>query len=307
VFKRFTRRIETKRQDRTSSSASARSVLQRAVADAEQIVASIKEKAKAEAEEEAVRIIARAAEEVEEMKREIEAVAGRELGETTVVATGEAGSPDVEVKSEAIPEVGEEVIKVEESAQLQGEVAEEKVEDAQPQEEATAPEPVAVTEEESLEKDVLAEGPSGEEAAQPQEETAASEPVALAAELSLEASVAEERPGEEEPEPALLEKDIKSSYTGEVELAVGKPVNPKVVSKLYNYLQVTPEIKFVHTRGSWNRGTSITITLDKPIPLISVLSSKIPEAKITPERPGEDGFIGGKKGVRRIKIALRKV
>lgn len=273
MFKRFTRRIETKRQDRTSSSASARSVLQRAVADAEQIVASIKEKAKAEAEEEAVRIIARAAEEVQEMKREIEAVAGRELGETTVVATGEAGPPDVEVKSEAIPEAEEGVIKVEESAQLQGEVAEEKVEEvAQPQEETTAPEPVAVTAEESLEKDVLAEGPSGEET-----------------------------------EPKLLEQDIKAPYIGEVELAIVKPVNPKVVSKLYNYLQVTPEIKFVHTSGSWDRGTSITITLDKPIPLINTLSSRIPEARVTPERPQKKSVVGEKRGVRRIKIALRKV
>ena len=273
VFKRFTQRSETKRQDRTSSSASARSVLQRAVADAEQIVASIKEKAKAEAEEEAVRIIARAAEEVEEMKREIEAVAGRELGETTLVATGEAGTTGVEVKPETIPEAGEEAIKVEEPAQLQGEVAEEKV----------------------------------EEATQPQEETTASEPVALAAEPSLEESVVEERPGEEEAEPELLEQDIKAPYTGEVELAIVKPVNPKVVSKLYNYLQVTPEIKFVRTSGSWDRGTSITITLDKPIPLINTLSSKIPEARVTPERPQKKSVVGEKRGVRRIKIALRKV
>lgn len=273
MFRWFSQRNETKKKNEPSSPASARSVLQRAVADAEQIVASIKDKAKAEAEEEAVRIIARAAEEVEEMKREIKAVAGRELGETTLVATGEAGTTGVEVKPMPISEAGEEVIKVEESAQLQGEVAEEKV----------------------------------EEATQPQEETTASEPVALTAEPSLEESVAEERPGEEEAEPEMLEQDIKAPYTGEVELVIVKPVNPKVVSKLYNYLQVTPEIKFVHTSGSWDRGTSITITLDKPIPLINTLSSKIPEARVTPERPHEKSVVGEKGGVRRIKIALRKV
>ena len=273
MFKWFTQLIETKKKDETLSSASARSVLQRAVADAEQIVASIKEKAKAEAEEEAVRIIARAAEEVEEMKREIEAVAGRELGETTLVATGEAGTTGVEVKPMPIPEAGEEVIEIEEPAQLQGEVAEEKA----------------------------------EEATQPQEETAASEPVALTAEPSLEESVAAERPGEKEAEPELVEQDIKAPYIGDVELAIVKPVNPKVVSKLYNYLQVTPEIKFVHTSGSWDRGTSITITLDKPIPLINTLSSKIPEARVTPERPQKKSVVGEKRGVRRIKIALRKV
>ena len=273
MFKWFSKRIETKKKDEASSSASARSVLQRAVADAEQVVASVKERAKAEAEEEATKIIAQAAEEVKEMKRKIEAVAERELGETGLAATGEAETTGVELNLESIPEAGEEVIKIEEPVQLPGEVTEEKLAEAtMPQEETAVPEPLAVTVEESLKKSVPAK-----------------------------------RLGGEETEPELLEKNIKSPYTGEVELAIVKPVNPKVVSKLYNYLQVTPEIKFVRTSGSWDRGTSITITLDKPIPLISVLSSKIPEAKMVPERPGEDGFIGGKKGVRRIKIALRKV
>ena len=51
IFRWFSKRIDTKKKDETSSSASARSVLQRAVADAEQIVASVKERAKAEAED----------------------------------------------------------------------------------------------------------------------------------------------------------------------------------------------------------------------------------------------------------------
>ncbi|HUV75485.1 MAG TPA: hypothetical protein VMW00_02405 [Dehalococcoidales bacterium] len=273
MFKWFTQLIETKKRDETSSSASARSVLQRAVADAEQIVASVKERAKAEAEEGATKIIARAAEEVKEMKRKIEAVAERELGETGLAATGEVETNGVELKPEPIPEAGEEVIKIEELVQLPGEVTEEEVAEAtMPWEETAVPEPLAVTVEESLKKSVLKERPSGEET-----------------------------------EPELSEKDLKAPYIGEVELAILKPVNPKVVSKLYNYLQVTPEIKFVHTSGSWDRGTSIKITVDKPIPLVSALSSRIPEAKVMPELPEKKIVAGEKGGVKRIRIALREV
>ncbi len=110
----------------------------------------------------------------------------------------------------------------------------------------------------------------------------------------------------EQPRAVLSKQDTQSLYTGEVELTITKPVDPKMVARLYNYLQTTPEIKFVRTSGSWERGTTIIVALDKPIALISVLSSKIPEADVVPERPERDGFISGKKGVRSINLALRK-
>lgn len=143
-----------------------------------------------------------------------------------------------------------------------------------------------------------------EEPAQPVEEAVASEPVTAAE--SLEQRSAEKGHGGEEIEPVPLKQDSHSLYTGEVELAIGIPVDPNVVAKLYSYLQTTPEIKFVRTSGSWNRGTTITVVLDKPIPLISVISSKIPEAEITPEQPGKDGFVKERKGVRRINLALKQ-
>jgi len=79
-----------------------------------------------------------------------------------------------------------------------------------------------------------------------------------------------------------------------------------MVAKLYNYLQTTPEIKLVQTSGTWERGSTITVVLDKPIPLISVISSKIPEAEAVAERPERDGFIKGKRGLRRIKLSLKE-
>ena len=278
MFKWLGQWREIKKQPKASSSTSVRSVLKTAVADAEQVVASITMKAQAEAEEEAARIIAQANQEAEEIKRSAETAVEKGVEDILSVANRQAESTEVEVEPAALSRVGEEIVeeKVEEPAP---EFGEEKIE-----------EPVQLRDEAAEEK---------------VEETAVSEPVAVAPEELLEHRPPEKKPGRGATKPDSLKQDSHSLYTGEVELAVAKPVDLKMVSKLYNYLQVTPEIKLVHTSGSWDRGTTITVTLDKPIPLISVLSSKIPEAKVTPERPEMDGFVKGKRGVRRIKLALK--
>ena len=278
MFKWLGQWREIKKQPKASSSTSVRSILKTAVADAEQVVASITMKAQAEVEEEAARIIAQANQEAEEIKRSAETAAEKEVEDILSVANRQAESTEVEAEPAALSRVGEEVVeeKVEEPAP---EFGEEKIE-----------EPVQLRDEAAEEK---------------VEETAVSEPVAVAPEELLEHRPPEKKPGRGATKPDSLKEDSHSLYTGEVELAVAKPVDLKMVSKLYNYLQVTPEIKLVHTSGSWDRGTTITVALDKPIPLISVLSSKIPEAKVTSERPEVDGFVRGKRGVRRISLALK--
>ncbi len=278
MFKWLGQWREIKKQPKASSSTSVRSILKTAVADAEQVVASITMKAQAEAEEEAARIIAQANQEAEEIKRSAETAVEKGVEDILSVANRQAESTEVEAESAALFRVGEEIVeeKVEEPAP---EFGEEKIE-----------EPVQLRDEAAEEK---------------VEETAVSEPVAVAPEELLEHRPPEKKPGRGATKPDSLKQNSHSLYTGEVELAVAKPVDLKMVSKLYNYLQVTPEIKLAHTSGSWDRGTTITVTLDKPIPLISVLSSKIPEAKVTSERPEMDGFVKGKRGVRRIKLALK--
>ncbi len=281
MFKWLGQWRETKKRPKASSSTSVRSILKTAVADAEQVVASIKVKAQAEAEEEAVRIIAQANQEAEEIKRSAGAVVEKGVEDILSVANRKAESTEAEVEPAALSRAGEEIEvgKVEEPVLPQGEVIEEKIE-----------EPVQLRDE-AVEEKV--------------EETAVSEPVAVAPEELLEHRLPEKKSGRGRTKPDLLKQDSHPLYTGQVELTVAKPVDLKMVSKLYNYLQVTPEIKLARTSGSWDRGTTITVTLDKPIPLISVLSSKIPEAEVTPERPEMDGFVKGKRGVRRIKLALK--
>ena len=152
------------------------------------------------------------------------------------------------------------------------------------------------------------------------EEAAVFEPVEEAREEPLGQPLPEEIPGKEEKvsteeaESAHIKLDSQALYSGEVELYIPVPVELKMVSKLYNYLQTIPELKILHTRGSWDRGTTITVVLDKPMPLISVVS-KIPEVEVKPELlhkdnvvKGKSGLIlrGDKRGVKGIKLILKE-
>jgi len=179
--------------------------------------------------------------------------------------------------------------KTEDPTQLREEVAEEEVEQAvQPQAEA----PEEKTEPAQLREEV------------------AEEEVEQAFQSQAEAP-------EEKTEPAqrLKSRDSRTRYDGEVELAIAVPVELKIVTKFYNFLQTVPEIKILYTKGSWDRGTTITVVLDKPIPLISLIS-KMPGVEVTAELPQKDdvvkeraGLVPGtkKKGVKRIKLTLREV
>ena len=162
--------------------------------------------------------------------------------------------------------------------------------------------------EEEVEKEIREEQP-----VQLQEETAVSEPVEVTAGELLEQDIQEERPVGETTGPAPPKQDSQTHYTGEVELAISAPVDLKMVSKLYNYLQTIPDIKILHTSGTWDRGTTITVVLDKPIPLISIIS-KIGGIEAIPELPEKDSagkeklssLLGKKKGgAKRIRLATK--
>jgi len=127
------------------------------------------------------------------------------------------------------------------------------------------------------------------------------EPVEKAPEEPLGQYLPEERLGKEEKlgtkeaEPSPIKLDSQVLYTGEVELYIPIPVELKMVSRLYGYLQTIPELKVLHTRGSWDRGTTITVVLDKAMPLIGLLL-KIPDVEVTPEMPQKDSLVGGRSG-----------
>ncbi len=165
-------------------------------------------------------------------------------------------------------------------------------------------EPVTGKEEEPVQLQEEVVEPAAEETAPQEEEPAAMEPVAEKGEPE-KTGKQEQKAQKKESEIIVTKEESQSLYTGEVELTIGVPVEPTMVSNLYSYLQTSPEIKFVRTTGSWNRGSTITIVLDKPIPLISVLAAKLPLANVVPERLGGSGPMKDRRGMRKINISLK--
>ncbi len=310
------------KQRKESAPAAIRSVLKMAVVSAERITEAIQKKAKTEAEDEAARIIAQANQKVAETAGKPEKENKKPL-EVVLPENSEVSEEATETsKATKVPEETTETLRTTKVPEETTEISEEKTKTPEGVTEISEEAPETLPENsEVLEGATETSGETTGLPAQAQSETT-EEPVEETPQLPSETgesstagvieSILEGRQlvevasSPEQPRTVLSKQDTQSLYTGEVELTITKPVDPKMVARLYNYLQTTPEIKFVRTSGSWERGTTIIVALDKPIALISVLSSKIPEADVVPERPERDGFISGKKGVRSINLALRK-
>jgi hypothetical protein len=111
---------------------------------------------------------------------------------------------------------------------------------------------------------------------------------------------------EREIDYSQMKIDGQTPFAGEVELAIDVPVDLKTVSALYACLQTISELRILNTRG-----TVITVVLNKPLPLISLISAKMPNIELVSEAPEKDGgkpiWLGqGKKPpTRRIKLVQK--
>lgn len=109
--------------------------------------------------------------------------------------------------------------------------------------------------------------------------------------------------------------NTKALYSGEIDLVIKMPVTPSAISRFYNHLQLTSEMKVLYTRGSWDKGTTITISLDKPLPLIGKITNineleVIPEiAQTVPEhKGGANTLLGANRKVSsRLNLTLREL
>jgi hypothetical protein len=259
-------------QHGASSSASVRAIIKAAISSAEQIVDSVKTQVVAEARREAARIITEAKEEADRMKE-----GGVPLQEKTAEKIVDEGESVTEDKVAEPVLAGEGAIesKEEETVQSLEEAQELVAEDTAPQREEAAVNGAVI--EEALAKKAEAEETGKKEREAPKKR----------------------------PRRGATKEESQSLYTGEVDLSIEVPVEPTMVAKLYSYLQTTPEIKFVRTTGSWNKGSTITVVLDKPIALISELASRLPEADVLPELPDVNGHVRDRRGMRRISISLK--
>lgn len=122
-------------------------------------------------------------------------------------------------------------------------------------------------------------------------------------------------PEEVEPEavPSEPKVELPAAYMGDLEgeldINLVPPVELSVMSKILASLQETPEVKILRTLGSYDKGTTITILLEEPAPLVSILTG-IPGVEIAPLTPEKQGFLkkaaaGQDKDIRKITIPLR--
>ena len=253
---------------------------------------------------------------VNDLRKQYEASSPASVSSVLKTAVKDARQIVDDIKTRAEVEAGEEAARIMAQAEQEArEIKERSVTDAGKEAEDILPVANEVVAEAAKES-VLPEEtiPQAEESDQPQEmtdedeveESGAPGPSQATRDELMMPQLSEERPDRKEDESDRPVQDSHSLYTGEVELTVDKPVDPKIIARLYDYLQTTPEIKFVRTTGSWDRGTTITVALDKPIPLISVISDKVPEAKVTPERLERDGYVRGRRGVRGIRLTRKE-
>ncbi|MDO8716123.1 MAG: hypothetical protein Q7J73_04875 [Dehalococcoidales bacterium] len=104
--------------------------------------------------------------------------------------------------------------------------------------------------------------------------------VSVAKEERLEKHSAKQAEAGGQEAPTLLEVDSQALYTGKVELVILPPVDLKLVSRFYSYLQMVTELRILYTRGSWGQGTTIAVEMEKPVALIKAITG-IPDLVVT--------------------------
>lgn len=145
-------------------------------------------------------------------------------------------------------------------------------------------------------------------------ESAILKPTELMNDEFLTPQVPEELSNREEIKPVHFNPNEQPVYIGDVELAIGAPVDLRMIAQLYDSLQVIPQLRILRTSGSVKQGATITITLEKPMPLISILSSRLPDVQAVPVSPAKEGKLGEasgiqsgkKKGIKTIELILGK-
>ncbi|HEY79286.1 MAG TPA: hypothetical protein G4O09_09255 [Dehalococcoidia bacterium] len=103
----------------------------------------------------------------------------------------------------------------------------------------------------------------------------------------------------------VLDGDMSSAtYEGRVALDILPPLSPNQLVEIQRYLRDWPGIGIIEL-GPGNGGYSITLSLDKPMPLIDILE-QLPDIETAEERvdSGDGRDAPDKKGLKRIAITL---
>ena len=114
----------------------------------------------------------------------------------------------------------------------------------------------------------IAAGEENTAPVKPRGKRAALQPLEALMKEPSEQSLAGETPGTEE----VPNRDNKTLYSGEVDLVIDVPVDMKMVSMLYDSLQTINDLKLLHMIGSTNQGVTISVVINRPIPLINMIT-----------------------------------
>ncbi|MFC2058866.1 hypothetical protein ACFLTS_04395 [Chloroflexota bacterium] len=174
----------------------------------------------------------------------------------------------------------------------------------QPQEEEAAP-PKSSTSEEDLgstaEHDI-------QQPIQPQEEEA-TPPKSTPETTKPPNPHITQKKGKNAQDAYIKQQDPNTNYVGEVELSLIPPVDLAKMSELYEHLQTIADIKVLRTVGSWDRGTVITVMVDKPTLLINIINESMGSkdqmgmSVIETAVPLKSSSVGSRnKAVKRIEI-----
>ncbi len=105
---------------------------------------------------------------------------------------------------------------------------------------------------------------------------------------------------------ALDEGTASTNYEGRVELDILPPLVPNQLVEIQRYLRDWPGIGIIEL-GPSSGGYSITLSLDRPMPLIDILK-QLPDIEVAEERidsgDGRDDTAPDKKGLKRIAVTL---
>lgn len=114
----------------------------------------------------------------------------------------------------------------------------------------------------------------------------------------------------EQKAPLPLEQSNRTLYSGEIELNIAPPVEPKMVARLFNYLQTVREVKILHTTGSWDSGPTLTLLLEKPLPLLGFIAGieglevRLQNPESDEKKGARDAFLNRKRKSQAQRVML---
>ena len=102
-------------------------------------------------------------------------------------------------------------------------------------------------------------------------------------------------------------------YQGAIEIHFAPPVDLALVFQLHNRLTQFPDIKLVRSVGSWDQGTSLVLSVEKPLAIMNILA-EFPKVIATPAPVSTGGgsgesvlnFPGESEVVSRISLRMER-